>query len=107
MCDQEIKDVLERWADTEGRTVSNLVERIVQNAVAQQQNIATHSSPPAEKLAADKKEEPENSSKATTSFLENSNQRLNDRDCIAVAREIGIPEELALKLCDHLFEKKD
>jgi hypothetical protein len=32
---------------------------------------------------------------------------LNDYDCIAVAREIGIPEELALKLCEHLFEKKD
>lgn len=34
VCDQEIKEFLEEWADEEGRTVSNLIERIVEAAVA-------------------------------------------------------------------------
>lgn len=34
ICDQEVKDYLENWADSENRTVSNLVETIVAEAIA-------------------------------------------------------------------------
>lgn len=36
ICDQEVRDYLEAWADREGRTMSNLVERIVTAAVLEE-----------------------------------------------------------------------
>jgi hypothetical protein len=34
ICDQEVKDYLENWANSENRTVSNLVETIVTETIA-------------------------------------------------------------------------
>jgi len=36
-CSEEIKQTLELWSEEEGRTVSNLVERIVAEAIATRQ----------------------------------------------------------------------
>lgn len=36
-CSEEIKQTLELWSEEEGRTVSNLVERIVAEAIATKQ----------------------------------------------------------------------
>jgi CopG-like RHH_1 or ribbon-helix-helix domain, RHH_5 len=33
-CSEETKETLENWAEEEGRTVSNMVERIVLEAIA-------------------------------------------------------------------------
>ncbi len=33
ICDQEVKDYLENWANAENRTVSNLVETIVAETI--------------------------------------------------------------------------
>jgi hypothetical protein len=33
ICSEEAKAILENWAEDEGRTVSNLVERIVSEAI--------------------------------------------------------------------------
>ncbi|WP_082803633.1 ribbon-helix-helix domain-containing protein [Anabaena sp. 4-3] len=33
-CDDSTKKILEEWAEDEGRTLSNLVERIVEDAIA-------------------------------------------------------------------------
>jgi hypothetical protein len=34
ICEQEVKDFLEEWASSENRTVSNLVETLVTDAIA-------------------------------------------------------------------------
>lgn len=36
LCSHETKNFLEAWAEKEGRTISNLVERIVLSAVEQE-----------------------------------------------------------------------
>ena len=38
ICEQEVKDYLEGWADSENRTVSNLVEILVTDAVEQKKS---------------------------------------------------------------------
>ncbi len=38
ICDQSLKDELEAWAESEGRTVSNLMERVAQEALAKYKN---------------------------------------------------------------------
>jgi hypothetical protein len=38
ICEQEVKDFLEGWADSENRTVSNLVETLVTDAIATKQS---------------------------------------------------------------------
>jgi CopG-like RHH_1 or ribbon-helix-helix domain, RHH_5 len=42
ICDEEVKQILEEWADEEGRTVSNLVERIVLEVIASKGKMSTH-----------------------------------------------------------------
>jgi hypothetical protein len=44
ICDETTKAYLEEWAETENRTVSNLVETLIQEAIAtRQQNKAPSS----------------------------------------------------------------
>lgn len=38
ICEQEVKDYLEGWADSENRTVSNLVETLVTDAITVKQS---------------------------------------------------------------------
>ena len=45
ICDQQLKDDLEAWASTEGRTVSNLMERIASAAVQDYKNGVMTTSP--------------------------------------------------------------
>jgi hypothetical protein len=36
-CEHEVKDKLAKWAKTENRTISNLVEKLVMDAIASQE----------------------------------------------------------------------
>lgn len=42
ICDEEVKKILEQWADEEGRTVSNLVERIVLEVITTKGKTLAH-----------------------------------------------------------------
>jgi hypothetical protein len=40
-CEHEVKDELSEWADSENRTISNLVETLVQEALASRKQQST------------------------------------------------------------------
>lgn len=103
ICDQEIKDVLEQWAEAEGRTLSNLVERIAQNAVAQYQKTNSRSFSRPKNLGIDADDG------TVSAFFEllDTSQRPSDSEIIQAAKESGVSVDALLKLRDRLFDDKE
>ncbi|MCP6760063.1 MAG: ribbon-helix-helix protein, CopG family [Fischerella sp. CENA71] len=44
-CTEEVKELLEQWAEEEGRSTSNVIERIVNDAIAAKYGIEITSKP--------------------------------------------------------------
>lgn len=53
--DNESKDFLEEWASTEGRSVANLVERLLLDAIAKKKQASTGTVAPSGMNTSDKK----------------------------------------------------
>lgn len=101
ICDQELKDALEKWADAEGRTLSNLMERIAQNALAQHQNANVTPLSLIENYEADT----ENATASAFLKLLATNRRPTDSEVVEFARKFGVSVDALLKLRDRLFDK--
>ena len=91
MCSEETKESLKKWARREKRTVSNLIERIVDEAVLQE--------------TADPKHNPGNEALTFLRKLGTGN-RPNTIERAALADSLEIDVEILDRLVDCIFETK-
>lgn len=90
-CTQEARNFLENWAAAERRTISNLVEGLVDDAITAKGEPINPVPPPDE-------------SNATVLLkLLASGKRPEDGELLEVAHKTGIREEELIQLRDHLF----
>lgn len=90
-CTQEARDFLEKWAAGERRTISNLVEGLVEDAITAKGN-PVNPAPPT------------NEPDATVLLkLLAGGKRPEDGELLEVAQKTGIREEQLIQLRDRLF----
>jgi len=90
-CTQEARDFLEKWAAAERRTISNLVEGLVDNAIAAKGN-SINLAPTANEPDA-----------IVLLKLLAGGKRPQDGELLEVAQKTGIREEELIQLRDRLF----
>lgn len=90
-CKQEARNFLENWAAVERRTISNLVEGIVEDAITVKHKPTNPVAPKSEPDATDLLK------------LLAGGQRPGDGELLEVAQKTGIREEELLELRDRLF----
>lgn len=90
-CTQEARNFLENWAAAERRTISNLVEGVVEDAISVKGKPTNLVAPTSEPDASDLLK------------LLAGGQRPGDGELLEVAQKTGIREEELIELRDRLF----
>ncbi len=96
MCSEETKDALQKWAKREKRTLSNMIERIVDEALAQEKTIDTQTQTTIDTGA------------EAISFLKKmgSGKRPNSIERASLADSLEIDVEILDRLVDCIFDEK-
>ncbi|MFL9457964.1 hypothetical protein AB0758_43940 [Tolypothrix bouteillei VB521301_2] len=119
-CSEEVKVLLEKWAEEEGRSTSNVIERIINEAIASKYSVEITSKP------YQRRSSQQRQPITIASLVKDNYQKLIDMGCIKperlealalgekpnasdltkLAHNLDLDEEYIIELRDRSFPKK-